>query len=221
MSYKLISKKSISRNQFKSKKSSSHALVTKKQVQDMLRTATQPLLKYVDTAISFTPSTGIYSNLTVITMPTAGTSSTSCAGDAIKIIGFDIYMSSRIGSTASFDTQNIRSFLVQNVQPSTSALAIGDIFDETSGSTVVNSPLSYSEKGSVFKVCSDEHLYSVSTVWKSSHIYDYSCKPRIPNCRYGTVWETGTPVLVHVFSGLAVASEVNHTGYVRMWFRDV
>jgi len=196
-------------------------LVTKQQVRSMLKSAVQPVIKFVDTAISFVPLTGVYSNLTTLSMPSFGNNANDASGAAIKILSFDVHMTTLVSSTASYDTQAIRTFLVQNVQPATSALAIGDIFDETSGSTVVNSPLSYSEKGVVYKVCSPERHYQVSTVWNSSHNYKYTCKPKISNCRYGSTWETGTPVLVHVFSGLQNSSEVNTFGYVRMWFTDV
>jgi hypothetical protein len=186
----------------------------------MLKSTVAPVIKYVDTAISFTPTTGIYSNLSPISMPTTGTTANTCAGDAIKILKIEVHLTTLVISSASFDSQNIRSFIVQNVQPASTALAITDIFDNT-GSAGVNSPLSYSEKGTVFKVCSKEYLYGVSTVWNSVHGYTYTCKPKIQNCRYGSTWETGTPVLVHVFSGLQVSSEVTTSGYVRLWFTDV
>jgi hypothetical protein len=196
-------------------------LVTKQQVRSMIQGSNAPVKKYVDTNFSFSPSTSTYSNLTVLNMPTAGTGASNCSGDAIKILKFEVHSASNVISSGTYDTVGIRSFLVQNSQPSSSALTVSDLFDNTSGIAVLTSPLSYSEKGTVYKLCSSEHLYCMSTVWNSFHLYKYACKPKIPNCRYGTVWETGTPVLVHCFNNTQVNSEINVYGYVRMWFEDV
>jgi hypothetical protein len=195
-------------------------LVTKEQVKQMISSKNQTLLKYVDTNFNFTPTTSAYTQIVACSMPTAGDSANNVSGDAMRIVKFEVHSSAVVNSATSFDTLGIRTGIVQNVQPGGTGLLLTDIFDYTASNTAIVSPYSYAEKNNVFKLCKD-HRYQVSTVWNSNIQYDYECKPKISNTRYGAAWETGTPYIYHVCSTPNSSSEIIITGYVRMWFYDV
>jgi hypothetical protein len=195
-------------------------LVTKEQVKQMISSKNHTLLKYVDTNFNFTPTTSAYTQITACSMPTAGDSANNVSGDAMRIVKFEVHSSAVVNTASAFDTLGVRTGIVQNVQPGGTGLLLTDVFDYTSTNTAIISPYSYAEKNNVFKLCKD-HRYQVSTVWNSNIQYDYECKPKISNTRYGAAWETGTPYIYHVCSTPNSSSEIIITGYVRMWFYDV
>jgi len=126
--------------------------------------------------------------------------------------------------TTSADTGIDRITFYQN-QGEAIISTVADVYDQTTTPlNIINSPLSYSNKGELFKLLHD--FRQESDTFNPCHIGSFSFKPAIRRMRYnanGTQWSTGYPAVAQqryigtISGGATYISQF----IIRMWFRDV
>jgi len=210
--------------QIRSRKSGT-VMVTKQQVKDMIVSSKKPVIKYTDTILDFN---GLASGNTFInlTMPSVGTGQSARQADTIVIDHFDLRMTEnfRDSVTTSADVGFDRVVFFQNIGEDI-ITSVGDILDDVATSqNAINSPLSYSNKGSTFHPLLD-HTFNVDT-FNPSDKFKVTLKPSIKKVRFNVIdglYTTGVPTLllarnlVAISGGSAWSLEV----IVRMWYYDV
>jgi len=200
--------------------------VTKQQVRAMIKSDKVELVKYIDTIVDFA-ATSNNETTTTLNLPGLGTGQNSRTGDSIVIDHFEIRTTHFLvqTGTANNDTCFFRDMLYQNCGEAlinTSA----DILDNVSTTdNKINSNVSYSNKGKLFKLLLDTR--NQVDVYNPASLHYYKrIRPSIPKMRYNSVdaeWSTGVPNLLNIgFNTNVIAGSTYYSEYIiRMWFYDV
>jgi len=201
-------------------------LVSKSQVQNMIRSSKANLIKFVDTDYTLTSAGAIAPNIVNLGMPVTGTGNQDMSGTSIKIEKFDICYSTTFAQTAlTQQWVQTRLVLYQN-NTDVPVSNVSDICENASTAVVAMvSPLSYDNKNYSFKPLLDE-TQNLTLGGIQARLSDHkSLIPSIPLARFNSIngtWTTGQPAVFFAApSSAAVTSNVVTTFWIRMWFYDV
>jgi hypothetical protein len=215
----------IKQNQNKPKRSE---LVSKSQVKQMIKSIAvdKNLMKFIDTQVilNTTTSTPLITNLN---MPTTGTGSSQINGANLTIDHFEVHMSDFFLDSITTSAQSLfdRFLLYQNNTESP-IVASGDLLDQTT-TTIdsFNSPLSYSNNGTLFKPILN-YLVSLDSFNTTDQKVWMRLAPKIKKLKFNPTdgaWSNGVPAIlqtrytVGVSGGSAAIQQIT----VRMWYYDV
>jgi len=191
----------------------------------MIKSDRQILEKYVDTIVTLSSTVNNFT-ITNLNMPSLGNGQSNRAADTIIVDKFDVMYTIAFEDnvTTSADLGVDRLLFYQNSGEAIISV-VGDIYDQTTTAlNVVNSPISYSNKGMLLRVLKD--FRQESDTFNPCHIGKFSFKPSISKMRYNAndnQWSTGYPSVAQqryigtISGGATYVSQF----IIRMWFHDV